>query len=381
MKDDPLTPGRGGNAGPGGAIPEADEESGSETGDLVALVGTTTRVFADCLLPNGALVEAPAHLPFYPAAARDTMRCRPGLDAAAAILAMATLGRDVRTPLLRWLVDRAAGFDDDGLLHRSYHLHGPSSDDTPDLFGTALLLYAVCDGPAGPMSPVTERATRSLASSLAIRWDADLGSFRRQTQPTGALRAAELAAVAAALSAAGAALDIHEWTRVADLVQSAAAAATEQTFRHRCNAENLGPGEEPLFAIFSLGWPFDREGTGLQAARIAEQMMIGNTGEGSLHRSHEHAAATRNTVRPVELFWLAAALANGGAHDDARRYFHLGVATADHSGHFPERADQTELSPSPRPYLLAHLLFLIAAEATGQLQRVPRGGHSSHGRS
>jgi len=81
----------------------------------------------------------------------------------------------------------------------------------------------------------------------------------------------------------------------------------------------------------------------------------------------------RDSRKPVPT--LATALAHAGQQRDALLYFNLGLATADASGHLPERADQAGLPPSPRPYLLSHLLFLAAAESTGQLQRVPRSGY------
>ncbi len=353
-----------------------DDEAGSGTGDVVALVGTTTRVYADCLLPNGALVAAPAHLPFYPATARDTMHCRPGLDASFAILGMATLGRDVRTPLLRWLVDRAAGFGDDGLLYRRYHLYGPSSDSTPDLLGTALLLYAVCHDQLGTMSPLAERASRSLASALAVGWDAAQGTFRHYSTPGGVVRAAELSAVASALSTAGAVLGIQEWTRVADRVRPVADEAIEQTFQRPSFGDDADSSDESLFALLSLGWPFGHKGNGLKATRAAERMMMERAGAELHNGEREHRINHTRAVRPAETFWLARALAQASQQRDALRYFNLGLATADASGHLPERADQAGLSPSPRPYLMSHLLFLAAAEATGQLQRVPRSGYS-----
>lgn len=362
---------------PSGSAHHDREDTGSPTGELVALVGTTTRVYADCLLPNGALVEAPAHLPFYPATARDTLRCRPGLDLPLAVLAMATLGRDVRTPLLRWLVDRAAGFTDDGLLHRVYHVHGPSVDDTPDHFGTALLLYAICDGHSAPVSPLVERVSRSVASALAIRWDGQNESFRDHSRPGAVVWAAELNAVATALAAAGTALGISEWSRLADQLRPIAANAIERALQQPSLDERVGSREESLLALLGLGWPFHHGSAGLQATRAAEQMMMVREPADRLHREH---LLVEDAVRPFELFWLATALAHAEQQRDALRYFNLGVATADLSGHFPERAGPIDLSLAPRPYLLSHLLFLVAADATRQLERVPLGGYSGQRR-
>ena len=356
------------------AIPRSSGGSPVVNGDLVALIGTTTRLYADCLMPNGALVEAPAHLPFFPKHARDTLRCRPGLDAAFAIVAMDAFGRDVRAPLLRWIRDRAAGFADDGLLRRAYHVHGPIADEAPDLLGTALLLYAVTRRPSRARAEVVQEVSRGLASALAVRWDGEHGRFRDLAPTDGVFRAAELAAVGGALAAAGTALDIAEWSRLADNIASQVEHAPPESVTEPLPA---GDRDESVVAYLVLAWPFAAPGTGADAALAAERLMGARDVTAPVLDHSEHGPlVTSDAVRPAELFWLAVGLAAAGQRERALPYVNLGMATADASGHFPERGDPVKLGSSPRPYLLAHLLFVVAAEAVGLLAALPRGAYS-----
>lgn len=385
----PPAPSPDGSSG----APTADSADGPARGDLIALVGTTTRLYADCLLPNGALVEAPAHLPFYPAKARDTLRCRPGLDAAVAILAMDALGRDVRTPLLRWVRDRAAGFADDGLLHRAYHVHGPVADDRRDLLGTALLLYAInrprppraaspAPNPRPPASnEIAREVGRGLASALAVRWDGRERRFRDYDNSDGAgpFAAAGLAATEAGLRAAGAALEIGEWTRLADALVGERDAAVAALLAADPIADDANGREGAIVAGLALGWPFgatDRATAGALVLRAERTMVAGDDPTRTAPHADPGPLRTDDALRPGDLFWLAAALAAADRATEAGRYFDAALATADVDGHFPAHADPVDLDPAPRPYLLAHLLFLVAADALGHLAAVPKSGYA-----
>ena len=135
-----------------------------------------------------------------------------------------------------------------------------------------------------------------------------------------------------------------------------------------------------ITACLALAWPF-AEGHREQAmavARLAERTMAAPepSERTAAHEDHGPLRA-EDALRPVELFWLATALATAGETLDAERYFDAALATADESGHFPAAADPANLEPSPRPYLLAHLTFILAAEALGHLAAVPASDDST----
>lgn len=360
--------------------PAGTPEEAVQQGDLIALVGTTTRLFEECLLPNGALVEAPVHLPFYPAGARDAFRCRPGILVAFAISSMDALGRNVRAPLLRWIRDRAAGFGDDGLLRAAYAVHGPVLDARHDLIGSGLLLWATSSRPERASNEIAQEVTRGIASALAVRWDGH--GFRHHGATAGVIRAAELAAAEVGLRAASAALEIREWARVADGLREERDEAI-RTLPDETGAVTPENRADLVEAHLALAWPFSETGGSEQQrlARLAEQAV-------GLHDRADHnpddpvgASAHLTGLRPAELFWLATARALTGETGDADGYYRLALSLADNDGHFPEAADHQALEPSPKPALLAHLLFLQAADALGYVQKVPKSGYTGRRRS
>jgi len=81
-------------------------------------------------------------------------------------------------------------------------------------------------------------------------------------------------------------------------------------------------------------------------------------------------------LRPAELFWLATAQAASDRPGNAEGYYDLGLSLSDTDGHFPEEGGQQSLEPSPKPALLAHLLFLHAADAVGGLTTIPKSGYT-----
>ena len=355
--------------------------SAAPRGDLIALVGTTTRVFDDCLLPNGALVEAPGHLSFYPSAARDAMRCRPGRDLALAIAAMDALGRDVRAPLLRWLGERAAGFGDDALLRRAYAVHGPVLDERHDLVGTGLLLRAISADPAAALAEPASAVTRSLASALAVRWDGH--GFRDHDRPDPLAHAAELAAAEVGLRAAGAAQGVDEWSRVADAIARTRADAAKATLAGADRLDSTRHRDSLVEDALTLAWPLGAPAGDVVAFATLVERAERAVGLHDLEWQEDGADEPRRTLhrgtglRPAELFWLALALAAAGRVGDAERYYTLGCELADNDGHFPETADSPDLEPAARPLLAAHLTFLLAADALGRIAEIPKTGHTA----
>ncbi len=359
--------------------PQGGGETGSRQGDLVALVGTTTRLFDECLLPNGALIEAPTHLPFYPPGARDAFRCRPGMLVSFAISAMDALGRDLRAPLLRWIRDRAAGFADDGLLRRTYAVHGPVLDAAHDVIGSGLLLWAVNVRPQRGQNDIAQEVTRGIASALAGRWDGD--TFRDHPSADGVCRAAELAAAELGLRAASTALEIAEWSRVADGLRQRRDEAVG-TLSEPAGMTSQDERDRLVEAHLALAWPCSND-LGMAQAGLVDlaERAVGLHDRGPECDQGENGSPVHLTgLQPAELFWLATARAAAGGTAPAEGYYDLGLSLADVDGHFPEAAGHQAVDPSPKPALLAHLLFLHAANALGYLNKIPKSGYTGRRR-
>ena len=166
-----------------------ERESIRQRGSLIALVGTTTRVFEDCLLSNGALIEAPSQLPSYPATARDGFRVRPGRELALAILAMDGLGRDVRPILLPWLFEHAESFDEEGVLRFVYDPIGALLDANFDSFGMIFLHSAVA---RNPESEIAKRVIDRLLMGSLNQFDVVEGDRQKINSESAAVNLAWL---------------------------------------------------------------------------------------------------------------------------------------------------------------------------------------------
>ena len=354
-----------------------------QQGDLIALIGTTTRVLDDCRITNGALVVAPSQLPSYPVGAPDGMVCRPGETLTLAIAAADRLDRNERTPLLAWLTNRAAGFNDEGYLRRSYALHGRVTDRRPDRMGTAMLLWAICARPERCAAEPVRAIVRQLAAGLA------LGRDRRQTSPSPTVDLAESALSAMALHSVSAILPADEWERAAvrederrDALKStvlsavriiSADAGTGREGARGSREADVGPrrlfpddGSEQA-ALVALSWV---NGIDLELRDAVIGHLIGVLlPEGPDVEVRVHLA---------DLFWLSIALERSGRSVEAADLFSAAMDMADSDGHFPEwRGLPGGAEPPTNPSLAAHLAFLLAASVLGRLRDVPRSGYTS----
>lgn len=289
-------------------------------GDLIAIIGTTTRVLDDCRLPNGALIEAPTHLPSFPSAALDRPRCFPGTDLALALISTDALDRDVRPALLPWLVQRLEDAPGE-LLAVTYDTNGQPFAAHDDLAGTMLLAAAVA------MNLRSEIARQCLAS-LVQGLDSAFRDGRSVPEQGAWIALAPLIP-----------LELNQFPPLRSAVADHPEARTV----------SQSPSIESLHNALELILPAALD-----------------------HRSSSSAVAIPVCHRFAEVIGTAIA----GSQADARLEFFAAIEAADASGHFPASLEQIEDRPSPIPYLLGHLLFLLAASLTGELARIPKSGYA-----
>ena len=354
-----------------------------QQGDLIALIGTTTRVLDDCRIANGALVVAPSQLPSYPVGAPDGMICRPGETLSLAIAAADRLDRNERTSLLPWLTNRAAGFNDDGYLRRSYALHGRVADRRPDRMGTAMLLWAICAHPERCAVEPVRATVRQLAAGLA------LGRDRRQASPSPTVDLAESALSAMALHSVSAILPADEWERAAvreDERRDALRSTVSAAVRTISADDGMGRDDARGTREVDVGPRrlFPDDGTE-QVALVALSWVKGIDPElrdavighlSGILLPEEADVEVR--VHLADLFWLSIALERSGRSVEAADLFSAATEMADSDGHFPEwHGLPGGTEPPTIPSLAAHLAFLLAASVLGQLRDLPRTGYTS----
>lgn len=355
-----------------------------QLGDLIVLIGTTTRVLDDCRIANGAVVVSPSHLPSYPVEAPDGMACRPGESLALTIASTDALGRNERNSILAWLTARAAGFNDDGYLRRSYAIHGRVTDRRPDRMGTALLLWAICALPERSTTDPVRAIVRQLAAGLS------LGRDRRQASPSPTVDLAESALSAMALHSVFAILPADEWERAAnreDERRDALMGPVLGQVLAGSEPETADPVASPRAAVASNAGPrrlFPDDGSE-QAALVALSWVPGidvRLRDAVLDRLMvvllPEDADPESRVRVTDLFWLAIGLEKAGRSGPAGDLFAAAIDLADADGHFPEWVRSPGATETPSiPSLAAHLTFLLATSVLGRLRDLPPSGFTA----
>jgi len=107
-----------------------------------ALLETTKRIFKDASVENGAIVAANTDKKYYP---RDASPYRYVWvrDASYISVAADIMGIGIQEDFFQWCLERAEGFDRDGVFYQTYHTNGAKAGGQfqPDQTGT--LLWAV----------------------------------------------------------------------------------------------------------------------------------------------------------------------------------------------------------------------------------------------
>jgi len=106
------------------------------------LIETTKRIIKDAAVENGAIVAANTDKKYYP---RDASPYRYVWirDASFTCVAADILGIEIQKDFFQWCLERAEGFDRDGVFYQTYHTNGAKAGGQfqPDQTGT--LLWAI----------------------------------------------------------------------------------------------------------------------------------------------------------------------------------------------------------------------------------------------
>lgn len=349
-------------------------------GDIVALVSTSSRVFQDCLLPNGCLVASPSHAPYFPRQAKSYLYCWPGRDLGFSVAGMEALGHSVRDPLLRWMLERAEGFRETGLIYEEYHPNGPrrGPEWQPDQAGT--LLWALCRAPR--LDHAAEREVVELAANGLVRhWTGegfdrrhrDLWERRFASPRHGSNLTYTLAACAKGLLIAGDAYQRGEWVAVGeDMAQRVRGSVDAELGRYTRRFGGPQRDLNPDASLMGLVWPFDivpvDDALSRTVAAIESDLLDGlgvrrYIFDGYDGEVEEIGAELRQGggAWPLLTFWFAIVLERLGRRDDALRVFRSGLESANDDGHFPEqRWRDGDSRVGVTPLLWSHMKFILA---------------------
>lgn len=349
-------------------------------GDIIALAQVSARVFQDCLLPNGCVVAAPSHMPYYPRQAKSYLYVWPGRDSGFIIAGMQALGRDVRDPLLRWMLERAEGFRETGLIYEEYHPSGSRRglEWQPDQAGA--LLWALCRNPR-PANSLEREVVTLAADGLTRRWTAagfdtryrDLWERRFASPLHGSQFTYTLAACAKGLRMAAETYDRDDWRAAGNAMATAAAGSVDARLGRYVRRFGGPQRDDNIDAsLLGLAWPFDVvPDDAALAATLAtiERKLYGPRGvarywfDGYDGEVESAGAELRQGggAWPLLTFWLSIVLRRRGRVEEALRALGIGMAAANRDGHLPEMCFEPD---DPRlgvtPLLWSHVMFVLA---------------------
>jgi len=352
-----------------------------------ALVASSLKVFDECLLPNGCLVAAPSQMPYFPSSAKSYLYCWPGRDLGFSLAGMETLGREVRDPLLHWMLDRAEGFRESGLIFEEYHPNGPrrGTEWQPDQAGT--LLWAICRAPR--LKNALEREVVEIAATgLQGHWTGsgfdrrhrDLWERRFASPRHGSNLTYTLAACAKGLVLAAEVYGRDDWRATGESIAACVSESSDPELGRYLRRFGMPEKDVNIDAsLLGLAWPFDvvpDDNALIETIADVERQLLDDNGvhrylfDGYDGEVDEVGSEIRQGAGawPLLTFWLAIVLNRRGRREDAERVFRIGVESADANGHVPE---QRFRSGDPRvgvsPLLWSHMKFLLAADELGLL--------------
>jgi len=353
-------------------------------------------VFQDCLLPNGCLVAAPSHMPYYPSQSKSYLYCWPGRDLGYNVTGALYLGIDVFEDVLRWIWDRAEGYRDplkrEGIILRNYYPNGrvKGTEFQPDQTGT--LLWAIYRyGEEKELSEVAREVVKKSTRGLIDSWSGSC--FREAAEDLWEERIAHprfgnnltytLAACARGLRCSNEIFPNGEAIKVAEemenLIKEEAYDEEAGYFLRRFGG-NI-PGDRNTDAsMLGLIWPFEilekddermkktiegiekkiTDEKGVYRYRFDEYE--GEKEDGSLHYKQGAGAW------PLLTFWMSIVQNRIGEREKAESYFWRVVDQLEEDNLIPEQTfSKDDSRVGVRPLLWSHMMFVHAAKELGYI--------------
>jgi glucoamylase len=350
------------------------------------LIESTKRIIKDASVENGAIVAANTDKKYYP---RDASPYRYVWmrDAFYTCVAADVLGIEIQKRFFQWCLERAEGFDRDGVFYQKYHTNGAKAGGQfqPDQTGT--LLWAVWHHYSYKQR--TEDATEfkdlivKAADGICKFWDRnhfvvptyDLWEERCTFPDLEDNHTYSLAACARGLRCADAVIEIKnesekkKWLRCAKEMEKTINKGydAKKGYFLRTFGKINDYGVDA--SLLGLVYPFEvcsaNDLRMLNTVNAMEKRIVEN---GGVHRyekdvydgwTHEGKLRSKGAgAWPLLNFWMSIYYAMKDEKEKARRY-HEWVLNRLDSPYIPEQIFENELQKSVCPLVWAHAMFAI----------------------
>jgi len=356
--------------------------------DRVAeLVESSREVLKDVCIENGAVVAANSDKEYYPNDVANYRFVWPR-DAAFTLYALDIIGENEEEErFYDWLMDRAEGFEDSGIIYHRYSTNGPRDTDfgyqfQPDQ--AAALLWTILETNED-LNDRKEKIVHLLADGLWSQWDEE--NFHEKTHDLWEEREAHpdlkenfsytLASSSEALYIAAERMNEQKWFKTAEKMRKRLEQHQSERDGKTYYPRTYGNVLDETVDACNLGliWPFNvvqnDEKLENTVQLIEKELMIdegvmrysGDMYDGIIHHT-EHLKKGAGAW-PLLTFWYSIALHELGREDEAQEVFDNQVEQID-GKYIPEQKFSRDRQ-GIEPLAWSHSMFLIAAGKLGRL--------------
>ncbi|MEF8880814.1 MAG: glycoside hydrolase family 15 protein [Candidatus Nanohaloarchaea archaeon] len=352
------------------------------------LVESSREVLRDVCIENGAVVAANSDKDYYPENVANYRFVWPR-DAAYTLYALDILGEEEQEErFYDWLMERAEGFKDSGVIYHRYSTNGPRDTDFGHQFQpdqAAALLWTILETNK-ELDERKKEIIHLLADGLWSQWDEE--NFHSPTHDLWEEREAHpdmkenfsytLAASSEALYLAADEIGEQKWFKTAEQMR-------ERLEQHQAKEDGktyyprtFGDVVDETFDACNLGlvWPFNvvqkDEKLKNTVELIEEHLMIdegimrypGDMYDGIIH--HTKHLKKGAGAWPLLTFWYSIAIHELGRKEEAQEVFDRQVDKIE-GEYFPEQIFSRDRQ-GIKPLAWSHSMFIIAAEKLGRLK-------------
>lgn len=351
------------------------------------LVEASKKVIEDCALENGAIVAANSDKEYYPKDVANYRFVWPR-DVGFILYAANILDLDIEEDFMDWLMGRAEGFKESGIIFHRYSTNGPRDTDfghqyQPDQ--AAALLWAILET-NDSLNEKQDKIIHLLADGLWKQWEGktfhspthDLWEERQAYPDMNENFSYTLAACSEALYLAAARFEEDKWRHTAEEMRERLETSETERNGRKYFPRSFGEVSDKTVDASVLGiiWPFnvikDDERI-LNSVQLVEEELMTENGvmrysgdmyDGMVH--HTNHLKKGAGAWPLLSFWQVIALNRLNRSDEAEKLFYQQLEQLE-GKYIPEQIFSEDNKSSIKPLAWSHAMFVIAADELGKI--------------
>lgn len=331
-------------------------------------------IIKDCVLENGAVVAANSDRSDYPSDAQNYRYVWPR-DAAYFCVAAKKLGvTDFQEKFFWWLIERAEGVKDTGLIYQNYYVNGPKRWTALQIDQNGSMLWAITefyDQKIVNASNKVQKLVKILADGILSVWNGkkftaitqDLWEERFAYDEIDQFHSYSMAACIKGLRA----------VKSVDVKYEIAANQMEKILKNACSKKMVRTNgqlvdENPDASLLGLIWPFEIFTAESKEADEIIQIIEDNlVKENGVYRYvydtyggyRKYGLDTRRGggAWPILNYWLAMVYLKRGDKDKAAKYVEFVDENCE--GLIPEQIFENQLQISVKPLAWSHAIKIF----------------------